>query len=219
MKKLLSVVLIFTMLVSTLGFSFADSSNNAQVTLNRNLSIMSNELKSNPVPLNDGSFFIQDNRPETLNKVNRENRAAKSNGTISPLSNGVIQYGYVIKTQSVPSPSGHTCTVQSTSYVKAIFEYSVYRFLECQSVNWTAYGSSFYSVNPTNGNYNISGSGRYLNIAGAFNVETSISISAGPSFGAAGWSVGASVGGNVIVRKWVIKEFTFDGDYPGALLN
>lgn len=219
MKKLLSVVLIFSMIISTLGFSFAESSNNIQSSLSRNISTISKELKSQPVQLNDGSFFIQDNRPETLNKINKENAAAKLNGTISPLSTGVIQYGYVIKTHSVPTPSGHSCTVQSTSYVKAVFEYSVYRFLECQSVNWTAYGSSFYSVNPTNGNYNISGAGRYLNVAGAFNVETSISISAGPSFGAAGWSVGASVGGNVIVRKWVIKEFTFDGNYPGAILN
>lgn len=224
MKNFLSMLLIFTLSFILIGgSSFAESNlnlnKNTETSLYEDAKLLSDELNSKPIKLNDGSYFVPDNRPSTLLKASKDRQLAVKSGLITPYSSGTIQYGYVFKDFNVATPSGYSCTVRSTSYVKTIYEYNVYRFLECQSVQWSAFGSSSYSVNPTGGNYNISGSGRYLEISGAFNVETTVSYSTSVSFGAAGWSVGGSVGSNYIVRKWVTPRFTFDGNYAGAILH
>lgn len=219
MKRFLSLFFAFSLILSQLTTSFAEVSIDSKTVLPSDVSILSKQLNSTPIQLNDGSYFIPDNRLSTLSKLQKETNLARSNGLISPQSNGVVLYGYAVKTQPIYTPSGYTCTVQATAYVKVIYEYSVYRFLECQSVNWTASGTSAYTVNPSNGNYNISGDGRYLNVAGAFNLETSVSVSAGPSFNLAGWSLGASIGGNIIVRRFEYPTFQFDGNYSGAIIH
>ena len=218
MKKLLSIsivcLLIFSVSTSTV---FADSIDAPSIKNNiftSDILEMASELNSTPIILDDGSIFIPDNRPSTLELLREE-----QSEYISPSSSGTIEWGYVVKSFYVPAPASNTCKVKCVSHVKVIHEASVFRFLECQSVQWMPDGSSIYSVNPSSGNYNIQSSGRYLNVYGYFNVEATVSGSLAGSYTAAGWSVSAGIGSNIIVRKSVSLSYRFDGNYGSSILQ
>ncbi len=210
MKKgifIISVLLLSILLYSNQNFALENG-----YKLQNDIEYLAKEMHSTPKKLDQNTYFISDNREETRKKIERETNGDRSSGT--------IQYGYVVRGYKIDVPSGQLCVVKSSAYVKAIYEQNVYRFLNCQGVTWTAAGSNQYSVTPSTGNYHISDDGRYLTVSGDFNVETAISHSLSSSFGAAGWSIGGSVGGEIYVRRWIIKTFEFDGNYEGAnLLN
>ncbi len=188
-----------------LSFAGQNSKGRCKKDIQKEIEEIAIAMNSKPKIIGNNAYFILDNRDEIAERVKKENEENRSSGT--------IRYGYVIKTHEIDAPKGETCIVKSSAYVKTIYEQHVYRFLDCQSVTWSAFGSNSYSVNPSNGNYYIEGDGRYLNVSGDFNIETCVSHSTSASFGALGWSIGGSVGGEIIIRKWVVKTFEFDGNH------
>ncbi len=243
MKKLLSLMLAFVMMVGIVVPVYADDMNIKSDCPNESSSEivelndggyfipeslekkhgkdslevteeMAKEMNSHVIELNDGGYFIPDNRKTALEKSLKETK----DYNLENRSEGIIQYGYVVRGHVVPAPRGEKCIVRSTAYVKVIYEQHVYRFLDCQSVNWTAEGTNQYDVKPSQGNYHIEEGGKKLVVSGAFNVETTVSTSVSTSFGACGWSIASSVGGETIIRKFVVKSFKFDVDYENAHL-
>lgn len=210
-KKMVLLLMTMILIINTCVFAETPGKYSGEINpkYNSELFDVSNKLNSKPVKLNEKTFFIPDNRPSTLMKI----RLEEKDNPKSVRSSGYVQYGYVYAFEDVATPQTMSCEVRLSSYVKAVYEYNVYRFLTAEDPSITAEGNSDYSCNPNSGNARISGTGgRYLNLDGAFNVETTIYPSAGVSYGVLGWSFNVSAGGEYHLRKWVRIKSEIDGN-------
>ncbi len=212
-RILLIIFIIFLAILTSNYFSRREKDDN---NFYRQLENDANFLHSEIIKIDEGLYFIVDNRQITNARVRKE--MGLSNETnIIPKSNGKIVYGYLYCDKPVQTPTAFSCTVRGRAYVKAIFEYGTFRFLDCTEVSWSAMGSNVFNVDNGEGAFHIDNYGKYLVIEGAFNVSTDVPIGIGTGGNLAGWEIDFSTGKTIHLRKWVRVRHEFNGDNIGRL--
>lgn len=212
-RILLIIFIIFLAILTSNYFSRREKVDN---NFYRQLENDANFLHSDIIKIDEGLYFIVDNRQITNVRVRKE-MGLSDKTNIIPKSNGKIVYGYLYCDKPVQTPTAFSCIARGRAYVKAIFEYGTFRFLDCTEVSWSAMGSNVFNVDNGEGAFHIDNYGKYLVIEGAFNVSTDVPKEIGTGGNLAGWEIDFSTGTTIHLRKWVRVRHEFNGDNIGRL--
>lgn len=221
MKRYLVFVLTMIIILGSITTVFADggNGNGNGKPLNEVALEMANKYKTTPIKIDDTTYFIKAPIGDSAELAN--NRTMTSSATVDTelasngavISSAIVDTGYILK-RLVPY-NDPTFYVDQQVGVKVVYEYGVYRFLECYGSEIFPGGSGTFSVASGVPITTISDGGRYLTAQNSGQVTGVIYPSVSANFLFMGFTVGT--GYNVV--KNIFVEYTYDGDYIGAILH